>query len=121
MLHPGAEGSVQLVPPLPLGTWNPPLAPVCFSFFQFWLGTCCEILYVLYTYFPPSSARLQMADADALNAGDPHTFVSTENAGGGEIDPHTSLSACLGVAEMSWQVRCLRLGNNSCRGVRVPP
>ena len=79
---------------------------------------CCEILR---THFQPASTHLQMADADALNAGDPHTFVSTENAGGGEIDSHTSLSACLGVAEMSWQVRCLRLGNNSCRGVRVPP
>ena len=46
----------------------------------------------------------KMSDADALNSGDQHTFVFTENAGGGGLDSHTSLSACLGVAEKSWQV-----------------
>ena len=89
-----------------------------FFFFPILLGTVAKFCVLT---SQPASTHLQMADADALNAGDPHTFVSTENAGGGEIDSHTSLSACLGVAEMSWQVRCLRLGNNSCRGVRVPP
>lgn len=100
MLHLGAQGSVRLVPPVPLARLLvPALSAVCFSIFPNFSWFCCEILH-----FPLLLMRKGRTDADAHNAGDPHTFVSTENAGGGEIDPHTSLSACLGVAEMSWQV-----------------